>query len=145
MKIRRLSEIDLARFAALPVGEPLERALRLYNAGGGVWSYDPVRESKADILAARTPLLGESAPISWPKIADQIARGRPDCAGMYQRGNPDARERWGWKGIIRRGASSGLVGCQIKYGAIVNRLWRERPLLERRCDRRPRWTIHPIL
>jgi hypothetical protein len=74
MKTRRLSEIDLARFACLPAGEQLEHALRLYNSGGGAWSYNPVRESTADILAARTLLLGEPPPVSWPKIARQIER-----------------------------------------------------------------------
>jgi hypothetical protein len=74
MKTRRLSEIDLARFASLPAGEQLEHALRLYNSGGGAWSYNPVRESTADILAAKTPLLGMPEPVSWPKIVRQIER-----------------------------------------------------------------------
>ncbi len=74
MKTRRLSEIDLARFAALPAGEQLERALRAYNAGGGAWSYDPVRHSTADILWARTPLLGPVSPVPWDTIARQVSR-----------------------------------------------------------------------
>lgn len=74
MKIRRLSEIDLARFAALPAGERLESALRRYNAGGGTWSYSPVRTSTADILDARTPLLGAVLSVSWPSIVAQMQR-----------------------------------------------------------------------
>lgn len=74
MKTRRLSEIDLARFAALQAGRPLEQALRAYNAGGGAWSYDPVRYSTADILGASTPLIGALAPVPWSRIQRQIER-----------------------------------------------------------------------
>jgi len=74
MKIRRLSEIDLARFCALPGGEMLQHALRMYNTGGGSWSYDPVRNSKSDILGAKTELALITPKVSWSKIAAQIAR-----------------------------------------------------------------------
>ena len=74
MKIRRLSEIDLARFASLPAGAQLEHALRLYNAGGGAWSYDPVRQSTPDILAAKTPLFGTLGAVSWPSLVRQLER-----------------------------------------------------------------------
>lgn len=103
MKIRRLSEIDLARFAALPAGEPLERALRAYNAGGGGWSYGPIRQSMADVLDARTPLLGCSAPVGWSTIAAQLARacnrGVDQADANIQVGKVlfDAARRLGWK------------------------------------------------
>ncbi len=74
MKIRRLSEMDLARFCALPRGERLDQELRLYSAGGGAWSYDPVRRSTSDIANAQTPLLGPSLHVPWENIAAQIAR-----------------------------------------------------------------------
>lgn len=83
MKTRRLSEIDLARLASLTDQATLEYALRAYNAGGGAWSYDPVRASTSDILEARTPLLGELPPLSWDKISRQIVaasrRGEPQA------------------------------------------------------------------
>lgn len=72
MKTRRLSEIDLARLAALPAGPQLEHALRAYNSGGGAWSYEPVRASTSDILGAETPLLGRFGPPPWSKIKRQI-------------------------------------------------------------------------
>jgi hypothetical protein len=74
MKIRRLSEIDLARFVSLPAGPQLDQALRNYNTGGGSWSYGPVRSSTADILGARTPLHGALPPVPWEKLKRQIAR-----------------------------------------------------------------------
>jgi len=72
MKIRRLSEIDLARFAAHRSQEILEHALRAYNTGGGTWSYDPVRASTSDILGAATPLPLMLPPPPWAKIKRQI-------------------------------------------------------------------------
>ena len=72
MKIRRLSEIDLARLAAIPAGPQLDQALRNYNTGGGSWSYGPVRSSTSDILAAQTPLHGELPRVPWEKIKRQI-------------------------------------------------------------------------
>lgn len=102
MKTRRLSEIDLARFAALPEGEPLERALRNYSAGGGSWSYDPVRQSTPDVLAARTPLFGFPQPAPWPRIAAQIAlackRGKDQVQANLEVGKVlfEAVDRMGW-------------------------------------------------
>jgi len=72
MKTRRLPDTDLAIFASLDQGEPLERALRAYKAGGGAWSYDPVKQSSGDILAARAPFYEPVAPIAWSKIERQI-------------------------------------------------------------------------
>jgi hypothetical protein len=74
VKIRRLSEIDLARLASLKNQAELERALRLYNAGGGAWSYEPVRNSTPDILGVRTAMFGAIRSVTWPKIKGQIAR-----------------------------------------------------------------------
>jgi hypothetical protein len=73
MKIRRLSEIDLARFCATPAAW-LERDLISYETGGGSWSYNPARSSAPDALAARTELLGEIPCPTWPQLKDQIAR-----------------------------------------------------------------------
>lgn len=76
MKIPRLPEIDLARFAAIATPETLkqlEATLRAFNGrGGGMWSYGPNRQSVSDILAARTPLLGDAPSVSWDRISRQI-------------------------------------------------------------------------
>ena len=71
MKTRRLSEIDLARLCSFSPLE-LDRALRAYNAGGGSWSYEPVRASTPDLLAASTPLFGPATPVPWSKLEAQI-------------------------------------------------------------------------
>lgn len=90
MKTRRLSEIDLAKLAAIPAGPALERALRAYDSGGGAWSYDPVRSSTADIVGARTPLLGPLPPVTWKIIERQIQaackRGPAQVASNVQVG-----------------------------------------------------------
>jgi hypothetical protein len=72
MKIRRFSELDLARFVALARGPLLADALRRYDADGGSWSYEPVRASTADMLGASTPLYGSLEPVSWDQIKKQI-------------------------------------------------------------------------
>lgn len=74
MMIRRLSEIDLARFCAVGDDEALKQDLRRYNLGGGSWSYDPVRRSKADILGARIPGFGPIPEPSAEQLRKQIVR-----------------------------------------------------------------------
>ena len=81
MKIRRLSEIDLARFCALPE-ERLEVELHGYEAGGGSWSYDPARASASDAVDAKTPLLGAIPTPTWLQIEAQVIRA---CRGEDQR------------------------------------------------------------
>lgn len=76
MKIRRLSEIDLARLASLPQGATLEQACRNYNAGGGSWSYNPVRNSTADIVGAEMPLFPAMPGTRFEQIESQI---KADC------------------------------------------------------------------
>lgn len=102
MKIRRLSEIDLARLASLPPGEQLERALRAYNTGGGAWSYDPVRGSTSDILNASMPLCGPLDQLPWEKVEHQIEtackKGEDQIKANVQVGKVlfDATHRAGW-------------------------------------------------
>ncbi|MCS6626423.1 hypothetical protein N0B44_26225 [Roseibacterium beibuensis] len=72
MTISRLSEIDLARFCAVEDDDMLRHDLRRYNLGGGSWSYDPVRRSKADLLAARVPALGPLPEPTWLQLQKQI-------------------------------------------------------------------------
>lgn len=105
MKIHRFSEIDLARFAALPPGPALEQALRTYKTGGGSWSYNPVRESTSDIVAASTPLLGEIESVPWKKIEAQITaacrRGDTQVVSNVGVGKVlyDSARQNGWKAI----------------------------------------------
>lgn len=126
MKTRRLSEIDLARLATLPAGGQLESALRLYDAGGGAWSYDPVRESKADILAAKTPLLGSLRVVSWPEIARQIERacnrGERQSRANVEVGKVlfDGARRLGWSAAkVNMGRLSIGLGESVRYWSDV--------------------------
>ena len=82
MSFSRLSEIDLARALATKPGPELEAAMRLYNAGGGAWSYGPTRTSTADLVAARPPLL-EIAPAGWAQLARQIIGPAPEVQIRY--------------------------------------------------------------
>ena len=72
MPYTRLSEIDLARAMNIPAGPALRAEMRTYNAGAGPWSYQPTRDSTADIVAAKTPLLGAMPPADWTQIARQV-------------------------------------------------------------------------
>jgi hypothetical protein len=105
VKTRRLSEIDLARLASLSDQAALEHALRGYNAGGGAWSYDPVRASTSEIVAASTPLLGVLPPVSWAKIERQIIaaswRGEVQAVANALVGKVlfDATRRLGWSAV----------------------------------------------
>jgi hypothetical protein len=105
VKTRRLSEIDLSRLAAHTDQSMLEQALRVYNAGGGAWSYDPVRASTSDILAAKTPLLGALPPLIWTKIERQIIaasrRGEAQAKANVLVGKVlfDAVRRGGWSAV----------------------------------------------
>ena len=72
MRLTRLSEIDLAKAMNVAPGPALEAAMRNYNAGGGSWSYQPTRDSTADIVAARSLLLGPLKPVEWPQLDRQI-------------------------------------------------------------------------
>lgn len=105
MKTRRLSEIDLARLASHTDQTALDQALRLYNAGGGAWSYGPVRASTSDILGATTPLLGALPPVDWSKVERQIIaasrRGNAQAAANVLVGRVlfDAARREAWTAV----------------------------------------------
>lgn len=126
MKIRRFSEIDLARLAALPPGPQLEHGLRAYNAGGGAWSYDPVRESTSDILGASTPLLGPLDSLPWEKVARQIVtackRGADQVKANTEVGKIlfDAARRMGWSAVkFPMGKLPVGVGEAVRYWSDV--------------------------
>lgn len=129
---RRLDEdtplvgIDLARFAACAKGEALERALRKYNAGVSVWSYEPVRQSTADILDARMPLLGCGPFVPWSNIALQIARacnkGEAQVKANVGVGKTlfDAARRLGWRVVkVEMGRLSIGIGGSVRYWSDV--------------------------
>jgi hypothetical protein len=74
MKIRRLSEIDLARIAPLTVEEKLYR-LRKLKEGRPPHTYNPMRASLGDILNLQPEMFGvveEYTP--WPQIESDIKK-----------------------------------------------------------------------
>ena len=79
MKLRRIPEIDLARFATK--GEKEQKsALRSYDAGGGGWSYDPARSQCFNIFNPTTRLGLEVARPSIEKILQEVTKACRDEA-----------------------------------------------------------------
>ena len=105
MKIRRLNEIDLARFCAITDDDSLRQELRRYNLGGGAWSYDPVRRSIADILNAQIPLFTPIAEPSAEQLQSQITRacnrGAVQAEANWLVGKTllDYRTKYGWRTV----------------------------------------------
>jgi hypothetical protein len=74
MKMRRLSEIDLARIGPLDREEKRHR-LRILKAGRPPHTYNPLRASLGDILNLQPEMFdsgGEYTP--WPQIAADIEK-----------------------------------------------------------------------
>jgi hypothetical protein len=74
MKIRRLSEIDLARIGPLDREEKLHR-LRILKAGKPPHTYNPVRASLGDILNLQPEMFGSGGEYTpWRQIAVDIEK-----------------------------------------------------------------------
>ena len=73
MKIRRLSEIDLARIAPLAAEEKRYR-LRILKSGGPPHTYSPLRRSLGDILNLQPEMFGSAEYTPWIKIEDAIKK-----------------------------------------------------------------------
>jgi hypothetical protein len=126
MNPSRLSEIDLAKAMSVPPGPALDAEMRRYNAGGGSWSYQPTRESTADILAARCPLIGAIAPVEWPSLARQITaacnRGRAQIDSNLEVSKIlfDVARREGWSAVQEpMGRMSIGFGDSVRYWSDV--------------------------
>jgi hypothetical protein len=126
LKIRRLSEIDLVRLASLTDQDELEHRLRAYNAGGGAWSYNPVRNSTSDILGASTPLLGGIGRPNWAQLQRQIVasctRGQEQIVANLLVGKVlhEASHRMGWGAAqFHMGAMPIGIGETVRYWSDV--------------------------
>ncbi len=126
MILSRLSEIDLAKAMNVPPGPALEAEMRRYNAGGGSWSYQPTRESTADILAARCTLIGAMASIEWPALARQITgacnrdRAQIDSNLQVSKILFDMARREGWAAVQEpMGRLSIGFGDSVRYWSDV--------------------------
>lgn len=74
MKIRRLSEIDLARIAPLEADEKRHR-LRQLKVGRPPHTYAPLRASLGDLLNLQPEMFGSGVPYTpWEKISESISR-----------------------------------------------------------------------
>jgi hypothetical protein len=74
MKIRRLSEIDLARIGPLESGEKRHR-LRLLRFGRPPHTYAPLRGQLGDILNLQPEMFGSSAEVTpWETISAAIVK-----------------------------------------------------------------------
>lgn len=126
MKIRRLSEIDLVRLASITEQDELEHRLRAYNAGGGAWSYNPVRSSTSDIVGASTPLFDDIARPNWAKLQQQIVaacnRGQDQIVANLLVGQVlyEASHRLGWSAAqFHMGAMPIGIGETVRYWSDV--------------------------
>jgi hypothetical protein len=74
MKIRRLSEIDLARIGPLDTEEKRHR-LRLLRFGRPPHTYAPLRSQLGDILNLQPEMFGSSADVTpWENISEAIQK-----------------------------------------------------------------------
>lgn len=73
MKIRRLPETDLARFAVM-TPDRRRAALRRHKSSYAPYSYDPLRHAVPAIFDVGVPLIGRSLGLSWETISKSIAR-----------------------------------------------------------------------
>jgi hypothetical protein len=112
--------------AALTDQAELERALQAYNAGGGAWSYDPVRASTPDIVGATTEMFGVLPPVPWTKIERQIAsacrHGQVQIDANAQVGKVlfDFARREGWSAVsFPMGRMPIGIGETVRYWADV--------------------------
>jgi hypothetical protein len=104
----------------------LVQALRAYNAGGGSWSYDPVRASTSDILGAITPLLGALPPLTWEQIKRQIIaasrRGQVQAKANTLVGNVlfNAARQYKWSAVkFPMGQLPVGIGETVRYWSDV--------------------------
>ena len=73
MKIRRLSEIDLARIGPLEPDEKRHR-LRMLKAGRPPHTYNPLRASLGDILNLQPEMFGGGEYTAWSQISADIKK-----------------------------------------------------------------------
>src|SRR5262249_12205873 len=73
MKIRRLSEIDLARIGPLETNEKRVR-LRQLKSGRPPHTYGPLRSQLGDILNLQPEMFGRAEPTDWETIAAAIVK-----------------------------------------------------------------------
>src|SRR4051812_43630628 len=77
MKIRRLLEVDIARYATLSADEQRLRMRKQVGGGGGLFSFKPTRDQFADILNSQPPIfvpLGASPVTELPIIEEAIRK-----------------------------------------------------------------------
>ncbi|MFT9046209.1 hypothetical protein [Acetobacter orientalis] len=86
MSSKRLTNIELARFGALPRGEKRDKAIKDFLKGTPRWNYQPVRTYLVDVLNVST-LLMPMPDIQWETIEEKIL----DKCCNYQ--NPEVREQ----------------------------------------------------
>src|ERR1700731_2721901 len=122
MKIRRLSEIDLARIAPLDREEKIYR-LRLLKAGSPPHTYNPLRGSLGDILNLQFEIFEETAYTPWAKIVKAIERrATSEVEATFNLGVAKALYNFGVKKNIRSYRKP-ITAWPVGYGQSVSYWW----------------------
>jgi hypothetical protein len=122
MKIRRLSEIDLARIAPLEREEKIYR-LRLLKVGSPPHTYNPFRSSLGDILNLQFEIFDEAPYTPWLKIVDAIERQAvSEVEATFNLGVAKALYDFGVERKIRSYRKP-ITAWPVGYGQSVSYWW----------------------
>lgn len=131
MKIRRLSEIDLARIAPLEADEKRHR-LRLLKVGGPPHTYAPLRRSLGDILNLQPEMFGEAAYTPWDKIEKAIKKAaKTDSEEKFNLAVAKSLYDYGTEKAVRSYAKQ-ISAWAVGYGQAVTYWWNLYTVLDAR-------------
>jgi hypothetical protein len=132
MKIRRLSEIDLARIGPLGREDKLRR-LRALKQGRPPHTYNPLRALVGDILNLQPELFGSGGEYTpWDQISDGIAkRAKSENERTFNLAVADALYKFG---VEQRALSytKPVAPWSVGYGQSVVYWWNLYTVIERR-------------
>jgi|SRR6185312_2217970 len=122
MKIRRLSEIDLARIAPLEADEKRHR-LRLLKSGGPPHTYNPLRRSLGDILNLQPEMFGGGDYTPWANIESAIRKvAKSDSEEKFNLAVAKSLYNYGVGNEIRSYAKP-ITPWPVGYGQSVAYWW----------------------
>jgi hypothetical protein len=131
MKIRRLSEIDLARIGPLNREEKLHR-LRMLKAGRPPHTYNPLRASLGDILNLQPEMFGSGGEYTpWPQIAADIEkRATSESEARFNLAVAEALYEFGVEQRARS-YSKPIAPWAVGYGQSVKYWWNLYTIIKR--------------
>src|SRR6266436_6783394 len=132
MKIRRLSEIDLARIGPLDREDKLHR-LRMLKAGRPPHTYNPLRSSLGDILNLQPEIFGSGGEYTpWHQIAADIEkRAASESEADFNLAVAAALYEFGVEKQARS-YSKPIAPWAVGYGQSVKYWWNLYTVIEKR-------------